>query len=229
MSSSPTAPPTATAALLFVAMMSLVGCRPATGADTASKIWFQPLEQQRPTAEPLAMATPPADADEFDRFDPVFRGVEARPVELFERSNIGRWADKIEDIYLRSGRYLELAGLYQQVVDEMGVGSRAAPRLAWVYVRLGQRHLAGPLLDKLLAEQPDNASVHFVNGAYWFNDARNSRQAAARAIRSWETTLSLNPNFSGFGPFESRSLQQQIDRLRSRLNTPIDEILPADE
>jgi len=213
--------PRLAAGLLLAALTFPLAAGCEASADPDHRIWFQPLEHRRPASASLNPLPPPASQDEIKGFREIFSGVEAAPAALFSRDNIDRWADQIEGIYLRSGRYLELIGIYQRAVDQLGVDSKAGPRLAWTYVRLGQRHLAGPLLDELERLRPDDPSVHFVRGAYHFNRgglSGGSRQAMARAILAWEQTLSLDEDFSGFGPFESQSLRDQINRLEQQLD-----------
>jgi tetratricopeptide (TPR) repeat protein len=107
--------------------------------------------------------------------------------------------------------------IYQDVVDQRGLDTEASPRLAWAYVRLGQEQQARELLDKLLEARADDADVHFIDGSFWFNRARESPVAAARTAVAWERALELDPNFKGYEGITAAAMQKQVAQLKSRL------------
>jgi Flp pilus assembly protein TadD len=202
----------------------LVGCGQApTSADGVT--YFHPLQAEEPLVEPVQDPGPPVKTEEMEGYSQIMEGFRANAEVLFRRADIEKRLDQIEQVFVSTGHYLELVSIYQRVVEKQGYDTPAAPRLAWALVRLGQRQQAKTLIDDLKEARPEDADVHFIDGAYWLNQARESREAAARTVLAWQKTLELDPDYEGFEEASASNIQTQIDRLRQQIGAPPSEVL----
>jgi len=211
----------------LAALPALVGCveAPADSSDADSRVYFNPLERRARTVREVEVPEPPLSLEENERIRRIVGGFRERALTLFRRDDPDRPVDEIERIFRSTGKYLELAGIYQGVVAEQGVESDAAPRLAWILVRLGQERQARELLDRLLKVRPESALVHFVDGSFWFNRAPESREAAARTVVSWRRALERDPEFEGPERLDASALRRKIRRIEGRLPEEPESIL----
>lgn len=191
------------------------GCGEGPVDDTNGAVYFSPLENETVAPEKVVDQTR-VPQEEIERVKPIVDGFSKGADRLFQREDAAEVLPQIEMAYLISGRYLELVGIYQNVVEEQGISSPAAPRLVRALLRLGQRQQARELIDKLLASQPDSARPWFLNGAYWLPEARDSEDAAARVVASWKKSLAIDPDFDGLEQPNAPSLAQQVEQLEAR-------------
>jgi tetratricopeptide (TPR) repeat protein len=213
--------------LLMVVSLVASGC----GADTEDsndRIRFAPTERSTRLVQKVTPPDPPTSADSQPGYEEIIEGFRRNAADLFERPSIDERIAQIERVFMSTGRYLELVAIYQQVVDQQGLDSRAAPRLGWAYVRLGQRKQAEQFLERLASARPDDPAVSFLWGAFWFNRANESQEAMARAAVAWQRTLELDGDFEGFGGLNARAIRQQLDRITSRLPRSPDAMLGDD-
>lgn len=193
-----------------------VGCGGEAESDD-ERVHFTPLERDEQSTREIDAPEPPVSLEEREELARLVRKFRQRAPEFFAKKTKDRPVSETERLFLSSGKYLQLVPIYQQVVDEQGLESPAAPRLAWVLVRLGQEKQARQLLDELLGVRPDDPFVHFVDGAYWFNQSTESSRAAAKAVLSWRRVLELDSTFEGPRRLDSRALKQKIQQIERRL------------
>ena len=189
------------------------------------RVDFTPLERQSKMTRPVVDPAPPVDLEEHPEYRQIIRGFRNNAAALFEREDIGERIQQIERVFVGTGKYLELLAIYQEVVEKQGLVSAAAPRLAWSYIRLGQRRQARELIDRLLEARPKDAVVAFLDGSWWFNEVRESEKAAARAAIAWRRALDLDPDFQGFAQINAPALEQKVRQLEARLSKPPEELI----
>ncbi len=205
--------------LLLVWVVGLAaGCGgEADSNDDNGTIYFAPTERQSELVRDVPTPEPPSSVEDQPGYEQIVEGFRRNASTLFARPGIGERIGQIERVFMSTGRYLELVAIYQQVVDEQGPTSRAAPRLAWAYIRLDQREQALDVLETLEDTRSDDPVVPFLRGVFWFNQAQDSREAMARTALAWQRTLELDPDFEGFGGLDGDTIRQQIGRITSRL------------
>jgi hypothetical protein len=209
--------------LLLISLL-FVGCGQApTSSDGVT--YFHPLQAEESLVEPVEDPGPPVKTEEMQGYSQIMEGFRANAEMLFQRSDIEKRLDQIEQVFVSTGHYLELVAIYQRVVEKQGYDTPAATRLAWALVRLGQRQQAKALIDNLKEARSSDPDVHFIDGAYWLNRARQSREAAARTVLAWQKTLELDPDYEGFEEARASKIQTQIDRLRQQIGAPAAEVL----
>lgn len=210
------------AVLLAVA---LGACSSADGGTDESTVYFTPLERQETVVEPVEAPGPPVDLENRESYRQIVEGFRKSAAALFQREDIEKRLDQIERVFLGTGKYLELVSIYQDVYDRLGVDSPVADRLAWAYIRLGQRQQARALLDEMQRARPNDATVAFLDGFYWMNAGQDSPKAFARAVLQWRRVLDLAPNFEAFGRVSARSLKARIRQLERRLPKPPEQLV----
>ena len=215
------------AALLLAGLTT--GCSEEVGSSNDRQIDFHPLERDSRLITEGEDPGPPVDLEQNPEYRQIIEGFRANADVLFARQDIAKRLDQIEQVFLGTGRYLELVAIYQDVVAERGLKNPAATRLAWAYVRLGQEKQARRLLDRLLEVQPQNPEVYFIDGSFWFNRARQSQTAAARTILAWRRVVELDPNFEGYRKIGAADLKRQTRQLQSQLPKPAEQIVQAAE
>lgn len=220
----------AVAAVAVAVLSSVVGCGMAPeNGDDGGRVHFNPLERDARAVREIETPSPPVSVEDNERMRRIISGFRENAQEVFRRDDPNRPLGEIERLFQSTGKYLQLVGIYQEVVDEQGIESGAAPRLAWVLVRLGQERQARELLDRLLEAQSDNAFVHFVDGSYWFNRVRQSREAAARAAVAWRRVVELEPEFQGPRGLNARAVRRKVRQIEQRLPQSPEQMLAAAE
>ena len=204
--------------------LALAGCgQQPSSSDGVT--YFHPLQAEESLVEPVEDPGAPVDTEEMRGYRQIMEGFRANAGALFQRSDIEKRLDQIEQVFISTGHYLELVGIYQRVVEQQGIESKAAPRLAWSLVRLGQRQQAKTLIDRLKDARPQDPDVHFIDGAFWLNRAQDSREAAAKTAMAWQKTLELDSDYKGFQEATASDIQNQIDRLKQNLGAAPSEII----
>lgn len=205
-------------AVLIVLLGLLVGCGKGTVDSERDPVYFSPLEDQE--LEPKVHEDPgPAMSDqEQEQIQPVIEGFRQNARRVLDKPDIGERISQIESIFIASGHIFELADIYQELVEEEGISSPAAPRLAWILLQLGQEKQARMWIDRLLVEYPGRASSWYLDTIFYLPQLRDSNTAAARIVYSWnrsqgEDTTSL----AGFGQRQMQMVGQQVDQLEERV------------
>ena len=209
---------------IILVCLALAGCgQQPSSSDGVT--YFHPLQAEESLVEPVEDPGAPVDTEEMRGYRQIMEGFRANAGALFQRSDIEKRLDQIEQVFISTGHYLELVGIYQRVVEQQGIESTAAPRLAWSLVRLGQRQQAKALIDRLKDARPQDPDVHFIDGAFWLNRAQESREAGAKTAMAWQKTLELDSDYKGFQDATASDIQNQIDRLKQNLGAPPSEII----
>lgn len=191
----------------------LGACSSSDEGSGDSRVHFTPLERETRSVEPVEAPAPPVSLEDRPEYEQIIQGFRSQAVQLFQRDDIDRRLNQIERVFVGTGKYLELVAVYQDVVDELGLESSAAPRLARGYIRLGQRKKAREFLDKLKQARPEDAQVAFLEGLYAVSAPEQAPQDADRAVEAWRRTLDLDPDFEGPGGMTAARLEQQIGQL----------------
>ncbi|MFB6350693.1 MAG: hypothetical protein ABEN55_17290 [Bradymonadaceae bacterium] len=208
---------TDTIIVAILAAVTLGACSSSDGGGDDSTVYFTPLERQKSVTESVEPPSPPISLEDRPSYQQIISGFRTRAVELLKRDGIEQRLEQIERVFLGTGKYLELVAIYQDAYEKLGAESPVAERLAWSYIRLGQRKQARKLLDELKQARSDDATVAFLEGFYWMNTGQKSPKALARAVLQWRRVLELDPDFSGFRRVSARSLKAQIGRIERRL------------
>lgn len=220
--------------LSLAALVALAGCGDdGFAANENSSVLFSPLRTQ--SAVPTVVEDPDAPGkDGIQEIQSI--------VANFEQ---GMMADgtqappnmiDLEAEFIQRGRYLDLVGIYQNMIKKNTVQAAGADgaatatgpielRLVRAYLRLGQMSLAREMLDKMIQDNADSPMTWFLNAAYWLPEAADSPDAAARVVANWQKTLEIEPNFVGFDQANAPSIREQLAVLRER--TPADKIAEA--
>jgi tetratricopeptide (TPR) repeat protein len=200
--------------VLVAAMLG--ACSSSDEGSDDSRVHFTPLERESRSVEPVDAPAPSVSLEERPEYKKIIEGFRSQAVQLFQRDDIDRRLNQIERVFIGTGKYLELVAVYQDVVDELGLESPAAPRLARGYIRLGQREQAREFLDKLKEARPEDAQVAFLEGLYAVSAPQQTAEAASQAVTAWRRTLELDPDFEGPGRMTADRLERQIEQLDKR-------------
>lgn len=200
-------------AIGVLALAMLGACSSSDEGSDDSRVHFTPLERESRSVEPVEAPAPPVSLEDRPEYKKIIEGFRSQAVQLFQRDDIDRRLNQIERVFVGTGKYLELVAVYQDVVDELGLESSAAPRLARGYIRLGQRKKAREFLDKLKEARPDDAQVAFLEGLYAVSAPEQAPEEADRAVEAWRRTLDLDPDFEGPGGMNADQLERQIEQL----------------
>ncbi len=200
------------------------GCGQGPVDDSAGAVSFSPLETGTVTPE-VVSDRQQVPAKQKKQVQDIIDGFKKNALKFFQSGDPQGRLSQIETVFIASGHYLDLVGIYQNVVEKQGISSDAVPHLARAYLRLGQEPEARALLDKMILHRANEPQTWFLNGAYWLPKAQNSEDAAARVVASWQKALEIDPNFNVAGQGNTPPLRQQLAALRQR--TPKEAIKKA--
>jgi tetratricopeptide (TPR) repeat protein len=208
--------------LKSVLLVLLVGLLTACGQGTVDSerdpVYFSPLEDQ--SIEPKVHDDPgPAmSAKERQQIQPVIEGFRRNARQVLAKPDIGERISQIESIFIASGHIVELANIYQDIVEEEGVSSPAAPRLAWILLQMGQEKQARMWIDRLLVEYPGRASSWYLDVIFHLPQLREGGSAAPRIVYGWNRANSdQTTELVGFGERQIAMVDQQVSQLEERL------------
>ncbi len=151
--------------------------------------------------------------EKSEQFSSIMDGFSKNASSRFDDPQLSLHIDRIEAIYIESGRYLELTKLYEDEYKKKGKDAKMVDRLAFAYIRLGQNKAARDLLDVIGKARPESAHLHFLEGSFWMRQPR-SLPNLTNALRAWLKVLELDPNYVGFEGMDKRTIQPIIDQLR---------------
>lgn len=213
---------------LVLIMLGGMGCEAALPEPTPLR-YFAAVQLSAPSATDLPDPGPNITQTELDTFEPIVEGFQKNHELLLGQSDVREQLDRIENVYIATGRYLELVGIYQRDVAEKGAKSHAAARLGWAYIRLGQEKPAKELVALLKTEESERAMAFFLEGAGHLQWDAGSEESNQGLYRSWSRALELNPNFKGFEGISAAQMRAQLERLKPQLGEPVDALALAQE
>lgn len=213
---------------LFVLVLGLLaGCNVSgqMGQDSAS-VHFTPLRTRSVVPQVIADPGAPSEdgVDEIKAIVSDFeQGLSPEQAAGVEDAPGPNMAD-LEARFIQRGRYLDLVGIYQNMIgsktgetpESAGLAATVDRRLVRAYLNLGQRHLARATLDEMLATRGDDPTSWFLNAAYFIPDAPTNPDAAARVVANWQKALDIDPDFEGFDQPGVPGIRQQLEILRQR-------------
>lgn len=206
----------------FTVLVALIGLLAACGEGTVDSerdpVYFSPLEDQQLDPKVFADSGPAMSPAEREQIEPVIAGFRQNARRVLAKPDIDERISQIESVFIASGHIFELADIYQDIVEEDGVASPAAPRLAWILMQLGQEKQARMWIDRLLVEYPGRASSWYLDAIYHLPQLRDGAAAAPRIVYSWDRSQSdQTTELLGFGQRQMNMVGQQVEQLRGRL------------
>lgn len=178
--------------------------------------YFAPFQTVVPKPQQFRDEGPQLTDTEKNVYEPIVEGFQKNHEVLLKREDIGGQLERIENVYVEAGRYLDLYAIYQQDYKANGMASPAVERLAWGSIRLGQQNAAKALIDELIAKKP-SATAHFLEGAYWLQLDPASPEGQANTVAAWRKTLALDPRFRGFESITAAMILEQVTRMEAVL------------
>lgn len=213
---------------LVLMMLGGMGCEAALPEPTPLR-YFAAVQLSAPSATDLPDPGPTISQTELDTFEPIVEGFQKNHELLLGQSDVREQLDRIENVYIATGRYLELVGIYQRDVAEKGAKSHAAARLGWAYIRLGQEKPAKELVALLKTEESERAMAFFLEGAAHLQWDAGTEESNQGLFRAWSRTLELDPSFKGFEGISAAQMRAQLERLKPQLGEPVDALALAQE
>ncbi|TXD35214.1 hypothetical protein FRC98_17260 [Lujinxingia vulgaris] len=204
-------------ALLGTVALATAGCSEADLPEADSLVYLSPWSGRDLQAEP-ARASSPALLSEAERanYTEIADSFVQNAPSLLTRADVVQRLESIEQVFLLTGRYMELVALYQDAVEAGGTSSPAAPALAWSYVQLGQEAQARELIDQLKTTRPDEAVVHVLDASLNLAQMERESAAADRALAAFKRARQLDPAFGPFRGLNAAGIAEQINRLEAR-------------
>lgn len=193
--------------------VAVVACDQGVQPDQRDAVWFTAVETDVPKPRPIEDPGPSLPAAQLTSYEPIIQGFLKNHPRLLEREDIKLQIERIENIFLASGRYHEIVALYRADVEKRGTASHVADRLAWAYIRLGQRKKAREWLDELLKARASDPMVHFLEGAFWIQAEPRGPDSLRKAVDAWKRVIELDPNFRGPENLDARVLAEEIARF----------------
>jgi hypothetical protein len=169
-----------------------------------------------PNALPLTASSDPESTP--PEYEQIIASVEAQGTSMFVEAPPPAVLHELELVYFTTAQIFELANMYKQVVDEQGIDHPIAPRLAYLYARLGQQTHAEELSTEVRDARPEDPFAWFVYGFVRGQREQPNRQSLREIEQAFTKVLELDPEFSMPGGISSRQIAQQRDALRQRLD-----------
>ncbi len=192
--------------------------------------YFAPFQTVVPKPQQFRDEGPQLTDTEKNVYEPIVEGFQKNHELLLKREDISGQLERIENVYVEAGRYLDLYGIYQEDYKANGVASPAAERLAWGGIRLGQQKATKELIDELILKKP-SATAYFLEGAYWLQLDPTSPEGQAKTVAAWKKTLALDPRFRGFESITAAMISEQVARMEevlAKLPAKTDAVAPVD-
>lgn len=201
--------------LLSIAVL-LVGCD-AVVPEYKGLRYFAALQIHAPISHTLTDPGPELSTSETKIYEPIVEGFRQNHGMLLRREDVKEQLERIENVYVATGRYLELVGIYQSDFKVHGGSSHIAERLAWAYIRLGQQQHSKEVVDTLKVARPEDPMPYFLEGARYLQWDPNSEDSKRALLVAWTKVLELDPNFNGFEGITASQIRTQVDRLRQEV------------
>lgn len=204
-------------ALLGAIALATAGCSEADLPEADSLVYLSPWSGRDLQAEPARASSPTRlSAAEQANYKEIADSFVQNAPSLLTRADVVQRLESIEQVFLLTGRYMELVALYQDAVEAGGPASPAAPALAWSYVQLGQEPRARALIDQLKTTRPDEAVVHVLDASLHLARMERDSSAAGQALASFQRARQLDPAFGPFRGLNAAGIAEQINRLEAR-------------
>ena len=213
--------------MLVLLVAGVVGCGDGHVADGDGVVYLTPWNHDQIGAERLEDRAPSVAPEPYrhqndrsfdeglEQYGIVVEDFLEQPDYTLQRPDVVDYLGPIERSFIFSGRYLELAAVYQQHYRRNGIDSVAAPGLAWTYAKLGNQPGAEVLIEEMLEDRGDDPMTWAVVAKYYGRQAHSSQEAARQAKEAYQRLRELDPNFS-FKTMRPERIQQELDAL-SRL------------
>ena len=181
-----------------MALVAAVGCGEGVQPDQREVVYFTAVETDTPEPEVVEDPGSSVDPSQVTRSKPIVNGFIENHERLLAEDEIQRQIGRLERIFMATGDYHHFVAILRDDFELRGAESRVADRYAWALIRMGQRQAARKVLDALLAARPAEATVHFLDGAYWLQEQPREADDVRKTIDAWRRTLALDPAFRGF-------------------------------
>lgn len=178
--------------------------------------YFAPFQTTVPKPQQLEDRGPQLTDSERNVYEPIIDGFQKNHDALLRRDDITEQLERIENVYVEAGRYLDLYAIYQADYARFGMESPSVERLAWGSIRLGQQKAARTLIDELINKR-GNATSYFLDGAYWLQWDPTSPDSLAKTVKAWKKTLALDPDYRGFENITAAMISEQLARMEESL------------
>ncbi len=193
------------------------GCSEGVQPDQREVVYFTAIETDQVEPEVIPDPGPSVTKAQSSGYDPIVNGFLQNHERLIAREDITTQIDRIERVFTALGKFHQLVAIYRDDYEERGVESHVADRLAWAYIRLGQRKKARETLDELLAARPQDPMVHFLDGAFYLQREQRTVEQMRNLVGSWKRVVELDPNFSGPEGLNAQVLKQQIAKFEQQI------------
>jgi tetratricopeptide (TPR) repeat protein len=201
----------------FVIAVLLVGCD-AVIPEFQGVRYFAALQTEVPSTRSLTDPGPNVSESEAKIYQPIVEGFRQNHAMLLRREDVKEQLERIENVYVATGRYLELVGIYQNDYKEHGASSHVAERLAWAYIRLGQQRQSEEVVASLKAARPNEAMPYFLEGTRYLQWDPTSDDSKQKLLQAWTRVLEIDPNFLGFENITASQIRNQVERLRQEVS-----------
>lgn len=180
-------------------------------------VYFTAVETK--TLQPQEIPDPGSGLNEsqFTSSSAIADGFITGHERLLAEAEISRRIGQIEAIFIALGRFHELMAIYRDDFEKRGAASHVADRYAWGLVRLEHQKLAREVLDTLVAARPDDARVHFLDGAYYLKEQPPPLEDFPKIVAAWKRLLEVDPEFSGFDGVDAAFVRQQVARFEAQI------------
>lgn len=203
--------------LLTLPLAASIACGEGVLPEQGEVVYFLATEADEAKPFEIPDQGPTLTQAQISAYEPIVNGFLRNHDQLLPRADFRTQVERVESVFVIMGRYHELVAVYRKDYEAHGLQSTVADRLAWAYIRMGQRKKARALLDDLLRKSPEQAPLHFLDGAYWLQEQPQTQESGYKVIDAWRQAIRLDPNFAGFEGITAAVMQQQIDGLEKRL------------
>ena len=189
------------------------GCNISSQPEERTTVNFSIFESTKAKPIKIKDKKPLFSKEKSEQFSSIMDGFTKNASKRFGDPELAKHIDRIEAIYIESGRYLELTKLYEDEYEKEGLKAKMVGHLVFAYIRLGQDKAARDLMDKIGSEGPKDADYYFLEGSFWMRQARTIPNLT-KALNAWKKVLELKPDYIGFEGIDKKNIQSIIDRLQ---------------
>lgn len=204
-------------AVVFSIVALVTACGEGVQPEQRELVYFTAIETELPEPQAIPDPGPQLQGAQSSTYEPIVNGFVENHERLLQREDIKGQIERIENIFIALGRYHEIAAMFRDEWERAGTDSYVADRWAWALIRLGQRQQAREVLDKLLADRPDDPKVHFLDGAYWVQEQPRETEDLRKVVRAWKRVVELDPDYRGFENMNADVLRQQVAAFEADL------------
>ena len=204
------------AAVLF-ALLALVlgGCR----QHVPDPRWAGAAELDEPGGAPLDPGVmslfeqtehdPPAE------YASLIAEAESRGSSMFDTPATPEVMDQFEQVFLQSGRVLELADYLLEAGQRQGPDGYVWPYLAMLYERLGMSARASEVARAAAEARPDDPHAHFAVAFVLGQDPTMAIDHLVEIQDALNRVIELDPEYVGRQGVNARQIREEITQLDS--------------